>query len=180
MYRHILVPVDGSSTSARALQEALGFARQQTAELELVYVMEDALFLENEAYINYEEVQKSARSAGEKTLAQAQAAVRQAGMTAEQRLLEARGERIASVIIEEARRWPADLIVIRHPRPLRLQPNSIRQRCGRRGTNGAYTRAIGSRRLGTCSVASHGAISSEDSEDFNEGEAWCRGCPAPR
>jgi nucleotide-binding universal stress UspA family protein len=112
MYRRILVPVDGSSTSARALQEALGLARQQTAELELVYVMEDVLFLENEAYINYEEVQKSARSAGEKTLAQAQAAVRQAGMTAEQRLLEARGERIASVIIEEARRWPADLIVI--------------------------------------------------------------------
>ncbi len=112
MYRHILVPVDGSSTSARALQEALGLARQQTAELELVYVMEDVLFLENEAYINYEEVQKSARSAGEKTLAQAQAVVRQAGMTAEQRLLEARGERIASVIIEEARRWPADLIVI--------------------------------------------------------------------
>jgi nucleotide-binding universal stress UspA family protein len=112
MYRHILVPVDGSSTSAHALQEALGLARQQTAELELVYVMEDVLFLENEAYINYEEVQKSARSAGEKALAQAQAAVRQAGMTAEQRLLEARGERIASVIIEEARRWPADLIVI--------------------------------------------------------------------
>jgi len=112
MYRHILVPVDGSSTSARALQEALGLARQQTAELELVYVMEDVLFLENEAYINYDEVRKSARSEGEKTLAQAQAVVREAGMMATQRLLEARGERIASVIIEEARRWPADLIVI--------------------------------------------------------------------
>lgn len=112
MYRHILVPVDGSSTSARALQEALGLARQQTAELELVYVMEDVLFLENEAYINYDEVQKSARSEGEKTLAQAQAVVREAGMMATQKLLEARGERIASVIIEEARRWPADLIVI--------------------------------------------------------------------
>jgi nucleotide-binding universal stress UspA family protein len=112
MYRHILVPVDGSSTSARALQEALGLARQQTAELELVYVMEDVLFLENEAYINYDEVRKSARSEGEKTLAQAQAVVREAGMMATQKLLEARGERIASVIIEEARRWPADLIVI--------------------------------------------------------------------
>ena len=59
MYRHILVPVDGSATSERALREALGLARQQAAELELVYVMEDVLFLENEAYINYEEVQKS-------------------------------------------------------------------------------------------------------------------------
>jgi len=112
MYRHILVPVDGSATSERALREALELARQQAAELELVYVMEDVLFLENEAYINYEEVQRSARKEGEKTLAQAQALVRQAGMTAEQRLLEARGERIANVIIEEARRWPADLIVI--------------------------------------------------------------------
>jgi len=112
MYRHILVPVDGSATSERALREALELARQQAAELELVYVMEDVLFLENEAYINYEEVQRSARKGGEKTLAQAQALVRQAGMTAEQRLLEARGERIANVIIEEARRWPADLIVI--------------------------------------------------------------------
>lgn len=112
MYRHILVPVDGSSTSERALQEALGLARQQTAELELVYVMEDVLFLENEAYINYEEVRRSARSEGEKTLGRAQAVVQQAGVKAAQRLLEARGERIASVIIEEARRWPADLIVI--------------------------------------------------------------------
>jgi nucleotide-binding universal stress UspA family protein len=112
MYRHILVPVDGSATSERALREALGLARQQAAELELVYVMEDVLFLENEAYINYEEVQRSARKGGEKTLAQAQTLVRQAGMTAEERLLEARGERIANVIIEEARRWPADLIVI--------------------------------------------------------------------
>jgi nucleotide-binding universal stress UspA family protein len=112
VYRHILVPVDGSSTSERALQEALGLARQQTAELELVYVMEDVLFLENEAYINYEEVRRSARSEGEKTLGRAQAVVQQAGVKAAQRLLEARGERIASVIIEEARRWPADLIVI--------------------------------------------------------------------
>jgi nucleotide-binding universal stress UspA family protein len=112
VYRHILVPVDGSSTSERALREALRLARQQTAELELVYVMEDVLFLENEAYINYEEVRKSARSEGEKTLARAQAVVQQAGVKAEKKLLEAQGERIATVIIEEARRWPADLIVI--------------------------------------------------------------------
>ncbi len=56
MYRHILVPLDGSSTSERALQEALRLAREQEAELELVHVMEDVLFLENEAYINYAEV----------------------------------------------------------------------------------------------------------------------------
>ncbi len=112
MYRRILVPLDGSATSERALQEALGLVRLQTAELELVYVVEDILFLENEAYINYADVRKSARSGGEQILAQAQIVVRQAGMTAGQKLLEARGERIASVIVGEAERWPADLIVI--------------------------------------------------------------------
>jgi len=112
VYRHILVPLDGSDTSKRALQEALGLAREQGARLELVHVMEDILFLENEAYINYAEVRKSVRAGGEKILAQAQSAVEQAGVPAEQKLLEAGGERIASVIVEEARRWPADLIVI--------------------------------------------------------------------
>ena len=33
-------------------------------------------------------------------------------MAVQTRLLEADGERIASVIVEEAKRWPADLIVI--------------------------------------------------------------------
>ena len=69
MYRHILVPVDGSATSKRALQEALGLAREQGAQLEMVHVMEDILFLENEAYINYAEVRRSVRTGGEKILA---------------------------------------------------------------------------------------------------------------
>ncbi len=52
------------------------------------------------------------RTSGEKILAQAQQLARQMGMAAETKLIEARGGRIASVIVEEARRWSADLIVI--------------------------------------------------------------------
>jgi nucleotide-binding universal stress UspA family protein len=112
MYRHILVPVDGSSTSERALQEALGLAREQEAELELVHVMEDVLFLENEAYINYAEVRESVRMGGEKILSQAQSVAERFGVKAEKKLLDSGGVRIASLIVDEARRWPADLIVI--------------------------------------------------------------------
>jgi nucleotide-binding universal stress UspA family protein len=112
VYRHILVPLDGSSTSERALQEALGLAREQGAQLELVHVMEDILFLENEAYINYAETRKSIRTAGEKILSRAQSVVEQLGVKAEQKLLDAGGARTPSVIVDEARRWPADLIVI--------------------------------------------------------------------
>jgi nucleotide-binding universal stress UspA family protein len=114
MYQRILVPSDGSPTSQRALEEALNLAKQvgQGAQLELLHVVEIILFPDSEIYFNYAELQKIMRSSGEKILAQAEKMVRQAGIAVQKRLLEADGERIASVIVEEARRWPADLIVI--------------------------------------------------------------------
>jgi nucleotide-binding universal stress UspA family protein len=114
MYQHILVPIDGSPTSQRALEEALGLAKQigQGAQLELLYVIEIILFPDSEIYFNYAELQKTMRASGEKILAQAEKMVRQAGVALKTRLLEADGERVASVIVEEARRWPADLLVI--------------------------------------------------------------------
>ncbi len=114
MYQRILVPSDGSPTSQRALEEALGLARQvgQGAQLELLHVVEIILFPDSEIYFNYAELQKIMRSSGEKILAQAEKMVREAGVAVQKRLLEAGGERIANVIVEEARRWPADLIVI--------------------------------------------------------------------
>ena len=112
MYQHILVPVDGSATSDRALQEAIRLARQQSAQLELVHVVEDIRLLDSDSYINYTEMQETLRNSGKKTLAHAQMVVQLAGMGAEINLLEAHGKRIASIIVEEAERWPADLIVI--------------------------------------------------------------------
>lgn len=112
MYRRILVPVDGSATSQRALAEALRLGRQESAQLELVHVLGDVRLMEANSYINYAEIKETMKSSGKKILAQAQAVSQQAGTPAEVQLLEANGERIASVIVEEARRWPADLIVI--------------------------------------------------------------------
>jgi nucleotide-binding universal stress UspA family protein len=114
MYQRILVPIDGSPTSQRALEEALRLARQssQVPQLELLHVVEITLFPDSEIYFNYAELQKIMRASGEKILAQAEKTVRQAGVAVQTRLLEADGERIASVIVEEARHWPADLIVI--------------------------------------------------------------------
>jgi nucleotide-binding universal stress UspA family protein len=112
MYQHILVPVDGSTTSDRALQEALKLARQQSAQLELVHVVEDMRLWDSDSYINFAELQDTIKSSGNKILAQAQMVVQLAGMVAEVRLLAASGERIANVIVAEAKRWPADLIVI--------------------------------------------------------------------
>lgn len=112
MYQRILVPVDGSATSERALDEAIKFAQQQNAQVEVVHVLEDISYFDNEDYLNYAELIQTMRGIGEKILAQAQKKLQQAGVVAEIKLLETQGERIASIIATEAKNNLADLIII--------------------------------------------------------------------
>lgn len=113
MYQRILIPIDGSKTSERALQEAMKLAAGKAA-LRLVYVLEEIYPLDAEgyAYIDYAALQAALRHTGERALAQAVLQVQASGATAETALLEAHGERIAHVIDREAGDWHADLIVI--------------------------------------------------------------------
>jgi nucleotide-binding universal stress UspA family protein len=112
MYQRILVPIDGSATSNLALQEVSKLAKQHSTQVELVYVMTDIHLMDANSYINYDEMKESLERAGRRILTEAQALMQQAGIAAEVKLLEAGGERIAGVILEEARRWSAELIVI--------------------------------------------------------------------
>lgn len=113
IYQRILVPIDDSATSERALQEAIKLANGK-ARLRVIYVLEEILPLDAEGYtyIDYAALQETARFAGERVLAQAAEKVQPSGMTAETALLEASGEHIASVIKDDALHWQADLIVI--------------------------------------------------------------------
>ena len=112
MYQRILVPIDGSATSERALDEAIKFAQQQNSRIELIHVLEDIWYFDNENYLNYAELVQTMRYSGEKILAQAQNKFLQAGVMVDIRLLEAQGERVANVIINEAKNSLADLIII--------------------------------------------------------------------
>ncbi len=112
MYQRILVPVDGSSTSDNALQEAIKLINGHPAQLRLVHVVEDLQFLDTEGYVDYAELRDLTRKIGERALAKAKQRVQQADITVETSLLEANGERIARVIDGEAKSWSADLIVI--------------------------------------------------------------------
>lgn len=112
MYKRILVPIDGSSTSDRALQEAIKLIGEQPALLRLVHVVDDLQFLDTEGYVDYAELRELTRKIGERALAKACEIARQADITVDTSLLEANGERIARVIDAEAISWSADLIVI--------------------------------------------------------------------
>jgi nucleotide-binding universal stress UspA family protein len=113
MYQRILVPVDGSATAKRALQEAVKLA-EDGARLRLVYVVEESYSLDPVGYgaIDYSALLEAVRQTGERTLGQAAEEAHKSCMTAETALLEASGERISSVIKSEADNWKADLIVI--------------------------------------------------------------------
>lgn len=112
MYQRILVPIDGSATSERALDEAIKIAQQQNAQVKVVHVLEDIWYFDNEDYLNYAELIQSMRGIGEKILAQAQTKLQQAGVAVEIKLLETQGERIASIIVAEAKNSLADLIIV--------------------------------------------------------------------
>jgi len=113
MYKNILVAVDGSSTSNRALQEAMDFAKEQQACLLLVHVVDETLVNWDEGqWLNYGEVQEALTKSGEKILADTCKKVREAGIKATTKLVESTARRTSDVIVEESQRQCADLIVI--------------------------------------------------------------------
>ena len=119
MYKHILMAVDGSDTSNRALEEAINLARDQQATLRLVHVVDDAavsLMMKTPDGPPYliSDYQKALHEGGRQLLSTCAARVREAGLEPEtkMRTIETLDQHIYDAVAEEAKQWPADLIVI--------------------------------------------------------------------
>lgn len=112
MYQRILVPVDGTSTAAQGLREAIELARDQQAEILLLHVVDDWRVAAGDiAAVNLDAGAKALRDAGAELLKQAEARVREAGISVKTALVEELGVPVGECIVQRARQWPADLIV---------------------------------------------------------------------
>lgn len=114
MYKHILVAVDGSDTSNLALREAMKLAKDQHSALRLVHVVDltPAYTAVEAPYVaDYE---KAVQAAGQKVITDCSATVREAGIEFDTKsiAIETLDQHIYDAIEEEAKGWPADLIVI--------------------------------------------------------------------
>jgi len=113
MYRRILVPVDGSHTATLGLQEAIRIARNQRARLRLINVVDEYVVTQNfEGFVNTGDLLDSLRDAGKKTIKNALALTRRHDIKADASLYETMGTRVSDVIVREAKKWKADLIVM--------------------------------------------------------------------
>ena len=114
MYKRILVPVDGSATSRRGLKAALRLARGQRAALLVLNVVDAMPILatvEGGAALD-SGVFESLRASGRKVLDRALAEAKRGGVRAKGVLAENLAGRVADVIVRQARKLRADVIVI--------------------------------------------------------------------
>ncbi len=114
MYQRILVPVDGSDTARRGLMEAIGLSKALGGSiLRLVHIVDDsALALNPEAGVAAAPLVEDFADAGKKILEDARELALSQGINAETALHENFTGRVADLIVEEARTWRADLIVM--------------------------------------------------------------------
>lgn len=112
-YKRILVPVDGSAVSDRGLKEALRLARASRARVRLLHVVaEYVAYANTEAAIDIGPILDGLREGGRKTLARIARRAQGHGVRIESALIENPGGRVADTIVDEAKRWRADLIVM--------------------------------------------------------------------
>lgn len=114
MYQRILVPVDGSPTSERGLQEAIRLALLAHASLRLIHVIDEMSFMLGIDAYGYAagELLDLLRKDGTEILQQASATVRAQGVPVDSVLYENLDKTVQQRIIAEAEMWKADLIVI--------------------------------------------------------------------
>ena len=110
MYKRILVTVDGSATSNKALTAALQLAREGGAQVRLLHALDEMAYFGGVEYSG--SIIEVARENAQKLLADAAALAESAGIDVDRKLVDQPGQRLGHTVCDEARAWQADLIVV--------------------------------------------------------------------
>ncbi len=112
MYKHILVPIDGSDTSNLALKHAIALGKDHHSTLRLFHVVDLTSAYSSVNAPHVVERQGELQTEGQKIIDDGSVPVLAEGIQYDSKCITTFDKRIYDLIDEEAIRWPADLIVI--------------------------------------------------------------------
>ena len=113
MYKRILAPVDASPASAAGLLEAVRFAKDQRARLRIVHIVDESVLIQYPESVDITgKMLETFVSDGKKTLRDAVALARRHGIKPEHVLYKTLEGALADVILKEAKKWRADIVVM--------------------------------------------------------------------
>lgn len=113
MYQRILVPIDGSATAARGLQEALSLARTCRASVVLLHVLEySPVMLEMATSTTWELVSRDLHAQAQDLVDAARRDAMAQGVACEGHVVDAAAQRVCDVVVGQAREHRCDLVVM--------------------------------------------------------------------
>lgn len=113
MYKQILCPVDGSDTSNRSATEAIKLATKLQAKIRFLNIVDTFYpIIDGIEVSNFTEIIHALREHGNHILEQAKREAQAQGVEADTLILETFSNRVADIVIAQAKKWPADLILM--------------------------------------------------------------------
>lgn len=109
-FQKILVPVDGSDTSNKALEYALKLAREDHSQVRALHAIDELGYISSYEYSG--ELMATARKNATQVLQNAVVAAQSQSVPADTRLVDQPGQRLGQTVADEAASWGADLIVV--------------------------------------------------------------------
>ena len=113
MYDRILVAIDGGSTAARGLAEAIALAKVTGARIRLLHVIDKSSLMRVKSGVDSATLDDELKSEAEEILAQAERRVELAGLEADTVLGNSLGGCcLRELVAAQVTGWDADLIVL--------------------------------------------------------------------
>ncbi|WP_395688645.1 universal stress protein [Caenimonas koreensis] len=110
MFKRILVPIDGSETSKKALGVAVQMASEAGGSIRIIHALDDLSFMSG--HDRRGDLISVAEENAKTLLTEAAASAKAKGIDADWKFIEKLGVRLGETVAAEATEWSADLIVV--------------------------------------------------------------------